>query len=138
MDLSETKRVLQEVNEYLAKQSDVRDEGLRKIDAAAKAKQQIREKEIRVLTGAINDARVRRRFRVAEALQPRLDEEIRLLSSLEDGCRRAKVEIHRLHRVATSEFCKQRDRLANILANAATIERQREMQIKRHRKIPVM
>ena len=138
MDLSEVKRSLQSVSEYLAKQDAVRDASLLRIDATSETERQKVAHEIRVLTDAIDDAKIRRRFRVAESLQPRLDEEIRRLSSLEDAGRRAKLEIHRLHIAATSECRQQQKRLSSILENAAAMERQLEMQIRRHRKIPVM
>ena len=138
MELENVKQQLETVNAYLAKQDAVRDEALSRIDAEAVAESGRIGREIRILNQTIDDAKRRRRWRVVESLVPKVDEQIGLISSLESSARAAKLEVHRLHRTATSDERMLQKRLLHVLETAAAMERQREMQVKRHRKIPVM
>lgn len=137
-DISEARQTLATMTAYLAKQDAVRDKVIADVDAATESERQAIVKEIRILNDAIDDAKRRRRSRVAESLAPKVDEQVYLLGKLKDASRRAKLDIHRHHIAATAAYRMDAKRLASAIETAAAIDRQREMQERRHRKIPVM
>lgn len=137
-DLSEARQTLATMTAYLAKQDAVRDKALAEVDAATERERQSITKEIRILNDAIDDAKRRRRFRIAESLAPKVDEQVYLLGALDAANRRAKLEIHLHHIAATAEYRMDAKRLSNAIETAAAIDRQREMQERRYRKIPVI
>ena len=138
MNLEHIKGQLQHVSAELAKMESLLQEQLVKVDALANEKAATVSREIRILECTIRDAKARRRHLVVEALTPKCDELFGERNMLCVACDRDKREIRADHEIATRDMRAQRDRLFKILADAAAHERQRELQIRRHRKIPVM
>jgi hypothetical protein len=138
MDLHNVKAGLVDASERLARMDATLLELLANIDRNGEAERLRLIKEFNILEDAIRDAARRRRFRVVESLSPKRDEILKRQYELEKARLVARAEVKRDYDLATAEMRRDKERLSGILADAAAMDQQREMQIRTHRKIPVM
>ena len=138
MNFAETRQRLESVTKHLAEMDLILSVHLAKVDSNAETEQVKIAKEIRILDSAIDDAGRRRRWSVVESLTPKKDELLDRFHELSIAAAAAKQQIKLDHFRATHDAKDERDQLARTLDAAAALARQREMQERMHRKIPVM
>lgn len=136
--MSDLRQRLAELDAFLERMAKLRDDAVDKINVLAAEENAAIVKEIRILDDAIDDARRTRRFRIVKSLVPERDGHLYQRARLNIARQAAISEVQQNHVRSVSDQQLEAKRIRHQLDTQATMARQREMQERRYRKIPVM